>query len=391
MRTKQNITLLFVIKVAKWFMLYMPVSLLFYLENDLEQHYLLLHAIYSGVIAFFEVPSGYIADVWGRKKALVLGALLGTAGFGVYSLSYTFMGFLVAEILLGIGSSLLSGADTAILYDSLKEAKREKDYLRIEGRITAVGNISEALAGIFVSLVVFNLYRNYFAIQTLLTFIAFIAALFLREPKIHAGDRQAGFRDILKIVNVSFRKNKVLRNYIYFSAIVGFASLSTAWLAQIIFKEVKLDEKHFGYAWVALNTMVALGSISAKKIDRVLGVKWSLIYLTVCLSVGFFAISFNLTFIAFVPMMLLFFVRGTAHPILKNYINKYTDSSQRATVLSLRSLLIRLLFFGLGPLLGFVTNKFSLEYALYLSGFSVLIPAVILLVVLFTGKYFSKN
>lgn len=386
MSAQKNIVLLFIIKVAKWFMLYMPVSLLFYLENGLEDHYFLLHAIYSGVIAFFEVPSGYIADVWGRKKALVFGALLGTLGFGAYSISYSLTGFLIAEILLGLGSSLLSGADTAILYDSLKERGKEKEYLKIEGRITAVGNISEALAGIFVSVIVFGFYRNYFVLQTVLTFIAFVTALFLKEPKVHVGERQAGFKDILNIVSVSFRKNKVLRNFIYFSAVIGFASLSMAWLAQYIFVAASLEEKHFGYAWVALNTMVAIGSLLAMRIDNLLKLNKSLIYLTIFLTLGFVIIGINISLLAFVPMALLFFVRGTSHPILKNYINQNTESSQRATVLSLRSLLIRIMFFMMGPILQYIINNLSLAHALFLCALTVFIPGTIITIFIMAGK-----
>lgn len=365
----------------------MPISFLFYLENGFgKQEYLLLHGIYSGVIALFEVPSGYIADVWGRKKALLIGALMGTLGFGAYSISYSLLGFLLAEVLLGIGQSLLSGADTAILYDSLKEVKKEEQYLKIESRITALGNIAEALAGIFVSVVVFSLYRNYFVLQTLLTFIAFVAAIFLYEPKIQEDGRKVGFKDIFGIVNVSFRKNKILRNFIYFSSIVGFASLSMAWLAQLIFKEVELDDKYFGYAWVILNSMVALGSILAKKIDRLLGLKWSLVYITALLSVGFMFVGLNLSFVALVPLLILFFVRGTAHPILKNYINRNTISSQRATVFSLRSLLIRIVFFAMAPLLGVISEKFSLEFALYLCAISVLIPSIVVVSLILASK-----
>lgn len=386
MKAKRNISLLFLIKLAKWFMLYMPVSFLFYIENGFgNKEYLLLHAIYSGVIAFLEIPSGYIADVWGRRPAIILGGLLGTIGFGFYSISYSLLGFLMAEILLGIGQSLLSGADTALLYDSLKEAKKEKEYIKIEGRITALGNVAEAMAGIFVSIIVFKLYRNYFVLQTVLTFIAFIAALFLYEPAKEKASRKVGFSDILSIVNTTLRKNKILRNFVVFSSIIGFASLCTAWLAQPVFFRIGIEEKHFGFAWVFLNAIVAVGSITASKVNSGLGLKGSLIYIGIPLSFGFGLVALNLTYYAFIPLVLLFFVRGTAHPILKNYINQNTDSSKRATVLSLRSLIIRFLFFGMGPLLGVVSEKFSLEFALYLCGITVLVPAFIVILLILLG------
>ena len=100
----RNLSLLYIIKLSKWFMLYMPISYLYYLENNFSQfEYLTLHAVYSGVIAFFEVPSGYIADVWGRKTAMSGGLIFGVLGFSVYSITGGLIFFLVAEILLGIG------------------------------------------------------------------------------------------------------------------------------------------------------------------------------------------------------------------------------------------------------------------------------------------------
>jgi MFS family permease len=383
----RNLCLLSTIKLAKWFMLYMPVSFLFYLENGFtEKEYLLLHALYSGVIALLEVPSGYIADVWGRKPAIIAGSLFGVLGFGAYSFSYGFSGFLTAEILLGIGQSLISGADTALLYDTLRESGNEKRYMKIEGRISALGNISEAAAGLFVSIIILDLYRHYFQLQTLLAALAFFAALFLREPSIHHVRGRAGINDILSIINRSLRKNRVLRNLILFSATVGCASLSLAWLAQPVFAAIGLDEKKFGIAWVLLNGMVMLGSLSAQGIHRALTLRWSLVYMTFSFATGFVFLGLNLNFMAFLPLLLLFFIRGTAHPILKSHINQHTESSERATVLSLRSLLIRTMFFVLGPALGFISGKFSLEYALYMCGLLLFIPLLLLAVLLLKGE-----
>jgi MFS family permease len=382
----RNLFLLSAIKLAKWFMLYMPVSFLFYLENGFsEKEYLLLHALYSGIIALLEVPSGYLADVWGRKPALIAGTFFGVLGFGTYSFSYGFYGFLAAEIFLGAGQSLLSGADTALLYDTLHQEGKEKSYIKVEGRISALGNISEAAAGLFVSVIIFDLYRQYFQLQTFIAALAFFAALFLREPSIHRAGRRAGPGDILSIIHSSLKKNRTLRNLIFFSAAVGCASLSMAWLAQPVFAAIGLDENKFGIAWVLLNGMVMLGSLSARRVDSILTLRWSLVYMVFSFTAGFVILGMNLSFIAFVPLLFLFFVRGTSHPVLKNYINLHAESSERATVLSLRSLLIRTMFFLLGPVLGFVSDRLSLEYALYLCALVLFIPLFLFLVLLLAG------
>jgi MFS family permease len=61
--------------------------------------------IFAGIVAL-EIPSGWMADVWGRRKTLILGTILGSAGFMMYSFSYGFWAFILAEIILGAGHSL---------------------------------------------------------------------------------------------------------------------------------------------------------------------------------------------------------------------------------------------------------------------------------------------
>lgn len=378
MVVKRNIPLLYLIKIAKWFMLYIPVIYLFYEENNFKVTELfLLHSIYSIVIAFLEVPSGYFADVFGRKLSLVIGALFGTIGFGVYSLSYGLAGFIAAEVLLGIGQSLFSGADSAILYDTLLSERKEKQYMKYEGKITATGNIAEALAGLLVSILAFEVVRNNFYIQTGIAFVAFAASVFLIEPDTIKQKRRTGYKDIFEIVKFTFHRNKKLRNMVVFSSVIGFSSLTMAWFSQPVFLEAGLEKKYFGFAAVVLNGIVAIGSILSLRIKNWLSFKGLLFFIAVPLSLGYIVIAMNLSYYAFIPMVLFYFVRGTAHPALKYYINKYTTSDKRATVLSLRSLLIRIIYSSMAPLLGVVTDKISLKTALTACGLSIFFFSVV--------------
>lgn len=388
----RNIILLYIIKACKWFMLYMPVIYLFYKENDFNTTELFtLHAIYSVVIAILEVPSGYIADVWGRKPAIIFGTLFGIIGFAFYSGSYGLIGFIIAEILLGIGQSLISGADSAILYDTLLEYKKESKYIKLEGKITALGNLAESLAGLFVSIFVFQLIRTYFYIQTGFSFLAFLAALFLTEPKLHFKRKKPGFKDIWQIVHYAFNKNKLLRNFVTLSAIIGFASLTMAWYAQPVFYEVGLKKSYYGYAWVLLNLLVALGSLMAHRIDKLFKLNITLLFLIIPLSAGFLIVGQINSFIVFVPMVIFYFVRGTAHPIFKKYINDLSNSASRATILSLRSLLIRIFYSTLGPVLGYISDNISLKISMGLCGISVFIPSVIFMFLILKSNYKSNT
>ena len=146
---KQNIVPLYIIKVSKWFNLVMPVIVLFYQDNNLGMTEILtLKSIYSIAIVSMEIPSGWMADIWGRKKTLLIGSILGALGYFTYSFSYGFWAFAVAELVLGFGHSFVSGADSAMLFDSLKASGRTNEYIKTEGRVTSAGNFSEAFAGI---------------------------------------------------------------------------------------------------------------------------------------------------------------------------------------------------------------------------------------------------
>jgi predicted MFS family arabinose efflux permease len=361
-------------------MLYIPVIKLYYEENHLNNFQLfLLHGIYSIIIAVAEIPSGYAADVWGRKKTMVTGLFFGFIGFTVYAFTFGFWGFLLAEIALGIGQGFISGCDSALLYDTLKQQKSEGRYIKMEGKITASGNIAEALAGIVVTLLAFTVIRNYYYIQSVVAFFSFICAFFLVEPIIHQHEEK-NWNFILKNVKHSLWDNKLLARYIIFSSIIGYASLSMAWFAQIFLYQAGLPQVYFGITWTGLNLAVAFGSFTSAWVNSKLGNRNSLIYILFFLSFGFFLASQTIYIYGIFLLSVFYFVRGTAHPIMKSQINNLTNSNIRATVLSVRSFIIRILFFALGPFLGWVTDKFSLALALQLCAISVFIPGIIMVV-----------
>ena len=66
-------------------------------------------SVYSMAAVILEIPSGYLADVWGRRKCLILGCILYFGGYLSYSFTDTFTAFLFAEILLGWDKHWLTG------------------------------------------------------------------------------------------------------------------------------------------------------------------------------------------------------------------------------------------------------------------------------------------
>ena len=120
MQLKHNILKMYLLKAVLWFMVAMPIIVLFFQEHGLSLTQVMpLQAIYSFSVALFEVPSGYIADLFGRKKTIVISTIFAFIGYLVFSFYGGFYAFAIAQILVGISGSLMSGSDSALLYDTL--------------------------------------------------------------------------------------------------------------------------------------------------------------------------------------------------------------------------------------------------------------------------------
>lgn len=367
--SKKNIARLYVIKISKWFNMVMPIVVLFYQDNGIDmQGIFILKAIYSVAIVFMEIPSGWMADVWGRKKTLILGGILSSAGILIYSFSFGFWAFAVAEIILGIGHSFVSGADSAMLFDSLKAAKQSDQYVKQEGRITSAGNFAEAIAGIAGGFLATITLRTPFYFQFAVAAMAIPAAVTLVEPNIQSAGYVDSIKKLVKNIRTMFVSNQNLRISILLSAVTGTATLTFAWLVQPFFKAIGVPVGLFGIFWTALNLTVGVSSVFAYRVDDFLGRRKSLLIIITMLSAGYFLSGLSITLWGMVFLFLFYLVRGVATPILKNYINQYTESEVRATMLSVRNFIIRISFAGIGPLLGWTTDHINLKSAFFMAG-----------------------
>jgi MFS family permease len=364
-----NILKLNIIKVSKWFMLTMPIMMLFYKDLGFStEESFQLKAFYSISIVIFEIPSGYMADVMGRRKTLILGSIFGTLGFVIYSLMDGFWPFLMAEMTLGFGMSCISGADSALLYDTLKAQGRENQYVKYEGRNFSLGNYAEALAGFLGGALAGLSLRYPFYVQTGIAFMAIPASILLVEPKIDTRRLETGIKDILRVVKYSLIDNVALRWNLIYSSIIGAATLTMAWVIQIYLNEIDFSEISIGFTMAILNLTVGTTTLFAYKIANHLQPKVT-VWITTLLITGSFLMSGLFQSAWVILFFMMFYIsRGIATPVLKDYVNRLASSDIRATVLSIRSLIIRAFFAIIGPLFGWFTDQFSLAQAFFFLG-----------------------
>ena len=382
MTLQSNITKLYFITALQWFMVLIPVIVLFYQENGLTlQEIFILQAFFSLIIVVFEIPSGYFGDVMSRKYSLLTGSILAFLGYLVYSISYGFWGFLGAEFLLGLGASFISGSDSAMLYDSLVELEKENKYKKYEGYIQSVKSLSEGIASILGGFIAVISLRYTIYTQAIFLFLAIPLAFTLKEPKRQVFDNSEGnLKSIMKIVKYSVHDHAEVKWLIIYSALIGASTFTVVWFIQPYFKLVGLPLAMFGIIWALLQFSISFFSLFAHKYEEVLGRKLSLISLVYYPVLGFILVGIFQNLWAIVFIFLFYFTRAIQEPILKDYIHKLIPSEIRATVLSVRSLAMRIIFVIVGPYVGWIADVYTLSMAFYMSaGFFFVFGSIALL------------
>jgi len=113
---------------------------------------MLLQSVSAAMVVLFEMPTGMVADKVSRKRSLFLSAVCIGVAFSLYILFGDFRVFVCAEMIFGIGLTFRSGADAALLYESLDRLGRKNEYAQIEGRANTFIFIGQGIGAVVSSL-----------------------------------------------------------------------------------------------------------------------------------------------------------------------------------------------------------------------------------------------
>lgn len=358
-----------------WFPI--PTIVLFYESHGLDvAQIVLLKTILSLSILVLEVPSGYIADLWGRKTCLVAGSGIWIGSWLIYCLGISFNEFAIAEILAGVAGSLISGANTALGFDTLIQLGREKYYQVWEGRLIAIAGISEAICGIIgAAIASINLVYPFY-LQTACLVIYFCLALTLVEPESHQSlannQKLAQLKNI--IVDVFCRSS--LRWLILLSGTFSSATFLIVWLSQDYLNQLNIPIQAFGWAWAVFHLGMSLASINAHRLERILSFKSAILLLIFILALSYVGLGSIKQLYGIVFIMGIYMVRGFFSPLILNTINQQISSSTRATILSINSLVFRISFAVVAPVIGAIISRYDLFTGLIVAGCLFLISGL---------------
>lgn len=362
---------------------FFPIVVLFWQDNGLNlTQIMILQSLFSITVVLLEVPTGYFADIFGRKKTLMLGGIFLSMGIFAYSLGYNFYQFLIAEILWGFGCSFISGTDSALVYDTLRDLNQEEMYKKIWGNAIFYSLLAMAFSSIvggFIGKINFR-----WTFYAMLPFMILLIPLAwsMKEPKRHELIFKKGYMlELFKIIKFLFKNKKIRWLIIYSAVIVGFNN-AVLWLYQPYFILTGLDIFYFGFIFASFQLFAALSSKYAHRIEKRLGQKYSLAMLAVLVGGSYLLMGNFIYIFSFSFAFLQQFVRGFSEPVISDYLNKLISSDIRATALSTQSLISHLSYAIIIPFIGWIADVYSLVQALTILGITTLVVGGVLLAIL---------
>ncbi|MFZ2192939.1 MAG: MFS transporter [Candidatus Moraniibacteriota bacterium] len=384
-----NIWKLYLYMVLYSLMFFTPIIVLFYQDNGLSlTQIMIIQSISSALFVLLEVPSGYFADIFGRKKSLMITSIFATIAMIYFAIGTNFYHLLLAASLWAIAGVFISGADSALLYDTLKDLKKESSYKKIWGNVIFFYSIGVSIASIIGGLIGGLNYRYPFFAMIPFMLLLIPLSFSFEEPKKHKIIFSKNYLfDLLGVIKLSILKNKKLRWLLAYSAIVvGFIQIAY-FLYQPYFKLSGLNVVYFGVVFAGFNVVVAISAKYSHVLEEKIGQKYALILLFMLVGISFLLMSNFIFFYSFVFVFLIQFVSGFSSVVISDYVNKLADSSIRATTLSVKSLIEKMFFAVVTPFIGWISDVYSLQQALALSGIIIFIFGTITLLLFWRNKF----
>lgn len=391
----RNINLIYGLAFFHSFMVIVPVIVPFFISKGLSlADIFYLQAVFATAIVVFEAPSGYFADAFGRKTALLIGGIIHGIGYFILNFANDLTSLIIFEITVGIAASLLSGADLALLYDTQEalEDNKEIEHSQVIAHLGFFKSSAEGLGALLGGALVLWSFDAVVIVQSAAAWMCLVLAFLVIEPPYKKRETETNRIKILEILRYLFTSDPVLRNVVIAIPLYSLATLHVVWLMQPYWEAQGIPLTMFGLLWFSQSLVVAAAAKFGFEIERRYGAVLSLACMGVLPIIGYFGMAWAQGWLGIVIGLLLFACRGMNQVILVNAMNRRIPSEFRATANSFTSFLFRLAFITTGPLVGYLAEAKGLESTLNMLGLSsILLFALVMVPLIQSVKAILKR
>ncbi|MFI5362076.1 MAG: MFS transporter [Elusimicrobiota bacterium] len=310
-------------------------------------------------IVVLEVPTGAVADRYGRRTSLACASACLIAAVAYYVTHHGLPHFMFAEFLWACAAAFASGADEALAYDSLKAEGAARASKSALARLSTAEMLAIACAAPIGGFVAARWGLSAPLALSLLPFaLSLPLALSLKEPPSEREERR-GYWETLTRGAKYFLGHPVLRALAFDSVTIWAFSFMMIWLYQPRLAELGVSLKWFGFVTTGMTLCQSLVLMRVESVERFFGGPRRFLTISALIpGLGYFALAAAPAPALAAPLIVLISGFGLARStILNNYMHKHVDSSRRATVLSAAGMARQLFTAAVYPLVGWAAEK----------------------------------
>lgn len=357
----KNIRIAYILTALRYSWFWLGIWIFYYLRFTDYAGIGFLEAVMIATSSLGEVPTGAIADVVGKKKAIILAFILGSIGNILMAFAPSYNVLIISIMTMTIGGAFYSGSLEALVYDSLIEVKKTDIYHRIIGRMTTMQNIGMAIAGITGG----YLYEINVSLPFILVAVTHLIGMFisfgLTEPAIDSdryswkkfvSQNKEGFVQLFSTRKIVFLSLLFLIPSSFMIATENVINDATA--VQLGFSSIQLG--------IFATAMYLFGIIASEHSSWIMK-KFSSRSIYVGMLAIYLATLIIIPQASFVVGAILLLLRYGAATVFGNYesvrINAVIDSRYRATTLSTFSLIKNIPYIFAATFIGVAMNIYS--------------------------------
>ena len=400
-RFARNLRVYYLFYGSSGFLIWLPIWMVYLIDGrgmSLTQ-VALMESLFWITLVIAEVPTGAIADRWGRRTSLFLGACGFTIASVAFAFSATYPMLMLSYAIMATSMTLYSGAGHALLFDTLRQLGRTNEYEKHVGRSEAGAFaamlVATMLGGPLAALVGFS---NTILIGASAMAVAAVFALMLREPprsEAEFAGQPAGQlngagggangqngqtaaaepppQSVLRNMLVGWFtvwRRKTLFAIIIFATLMGVVFEMPEFFLQTFVRFQGIDPRDaldtgFVYSGLIIPPIagMVIGSLLAAGVAGRFGERRALPLLLLAGILLFVPLMLWNSLWVIIAIALVAVLRGMIRPIATGYINRRIASDQRATVLSMFELSMGVLMAACTPLVGSAADLLSFQWA----------------------------
>jgi MFS family permease len=326
----------------------------------------LLESIFHITGMLMEVPTGFIADRYGRKTSRIIACAMAMASSIVLLGSRGFWGFALGFVLSSLSFNLESGAGDALVYDSLKECGKEQAFMKVKGRSNLCYQLAHILALALGGTLAQISYELVYGLTAVIHLSALIIALGFEEPRVAQRNKELSlFQHMGESMRAIWKYRLILPFMLHLEVFSLFYN-TVYFYFQTFMKGSGYQEYQIGIILALASALGGLFSVLAYKVEGLLGEK-GMILLTGLLP-GILFVALSIARVEPYVLMLISGLEGLMFVVLGDYIHKRIPSEHRALLLSFESMLFSTMMIVFFPIIGGVSQYFGFKRAFALIG-----------------------